>query len=125
VQRRLLHCGALVATPGDLAPLDHKPEDWTSALERFIDQMDNTLPPISSFILPGGGLAAAQLHVCRSTCRRAERTVVDLLQRDEAKYGTAPHKAAIFLNRLSDFFFVAARRASLPDQEKPWDKHSS
>lgn len=127
VQRRLFHCGALVATPSSAdRPILHNPQDWTKELEALVDAMDATLPPLASFILPGGGKAAAQLHVCRSTCRRAERCIVELLDRDHTRYQTsAVADAAIFVNRLSDFFFVAARLASDVSQEIPWMKEQS
>jgi cob(I)alamin adenosyltransferase len=76
-------------------------------LEKWIDAMDDTMPPLKNFILPGGGLAAAHLHVCRCVCRRAERKVVALV--DE---GHVHESVAIYLNRLSDFAFVAARFAA-------------
>ena len=65
------------------------------------------LPPLRNFILPGGGLAAASLHVARSVCRRAERAVVPLVRDGECESA-----AAMYLNRLSDYLFVAARYAA-------------
>lgn len=125
IQRRLFHCGALFATPGpSQGPLPHMPRDWTLELEKAIDRMDASLPPLSSFILPGGGKAAAQLHVCRSTCRRAERCVVELLNADDS-YLDKAREAAAFVNRLSDFFFVAARACSDASLETTWDKLKS
>ncbi|GIW12604.1 MAG: cob(I)yrinic acid a,c-diamide adenosyltransferase [Tepidiforma sp.] len=73
-------------------------------LERWIDEWNEELEPLTSFILPGGDLAAAQLHVARTVCRRAERAVV-ALSREEA---VGPHVIP-YLNRLSDLLFVAAR----------------
>lgn len=132
IQRRMFHCGALFATTAvetaesAVAPIPHRPEEWTRELEVLIDSLDASLPPLTSFILPGGGPTAAQLHVCRSTCRRAERWVVELLQRDEAKYDGSPaREAAVFINRLSDFFFVAARATSDITKETKWLKESS
>jgi len=74
------------------------------SLERGIDAMESELVPLKNFILPGGSLAAAQLHVARAVCRRAERLVVSL--HDETNIVT-------YLNRLSDYLFVAARFANL------------
>ena len=72
-------------------------------LEDWIDIMTEELPELSSFVLPTGGMAAAQLHICRTVCRRAERRVVGL-----GSHVCDPH-AMTYLNRLSDFFFTAAR----------------
>jgi cob(I)alamin adenosyltransferase len=83
----------------------------------MIDAHDARLEPLRQFILPGGSLAAAQLHVARTACRRAERAAVALAA-DE----TVPAGALIFLNRLSDYLFTLARAANraagLPDV--PW-----
>ena len=74
-------------------------------LEAWIDAMTEELPELTSFILPTGATAAAQLHVARTTCRRAERRVVPLVVDEQ----TCDPNALRYLNRLSDFFFVAAR----------------
>eukprot|EP00980_Cylindrotheca_fusiformis_P029416 scaffold23471_cov141-Cylindrotheca_fusiformis.AAC.13 len=74
-------------------------------LEDWIDTMTEDLPELNSFILPTGTLPAAQLHVARTVCRRAERTMVPLVRDDQ----TCDPNALQYLNRLSDFFFVAAR----------------
>jgi cob(I)alamin adenosyltransferase len=77
--------------------------DW---LERQIDRLNGELAPLRSFILPGGSAAAAYLHLARTVCRRAERLMVEL----KDKPGESVTAAAIkYVNRLSDFFFVAAR----------------
>jgi cob(I)alamin adenosyltransferase len=75
-------------------------------LERQIDRLNGELEPLRSFILPGGSAAAAYLHLARTVCRRAERLMVELKDRP----GESVTSAAIkYMNRLSDFFFVAAR----------------
>jgi len=75
-------------------------------LERQIDRLNGELEPLRSFILPGGSPAAAYLHLARTVCRRAERLMVEL--KDKPGENVTP--AAIrYVNRLSDFFFVAAR----------------
>ena len=98
---------------------------WDSAmvdsLETSIDEMDASLPPLKNFILPSGGLASAHLHVCRTAARRAERSVVPLVR--EACVEDA---VGIFLNRLSDYFFVASRFAAQRDGQtemiyKKWE----
>ena len=76
-------------------------------LEREIDEMNKTLEPLRSFILPGGTALSAHLHVCRTVARRAERLAVELASME------AVNPAAVtYLNRLSDWFFVAARTAN-------------
>ena len=78
-------------------------------LERQIDRLNGELEPLRSFILPGGSPAAAYLHLARTVCRRAERLMVEL----KDKPGENVTAAAIkYVNRLSDFFFVAARFAN-------------
>ena len=73
-------------------------------LEKDIDKMNSKLEPLKSFILPGGNLAAAQLHLCRTICRRAERLCVEL-----ASIELINPNAVKYLNRLSDWLFVASR----------------
>ncbi|MCC6001223.1 MAG: cob(I)yrinic acid a,c-diamide adenosyltransferase [Pararhodobacter sp.] len=76
-------------------------------LETEIDAMNDSLEPLRSFILPGGSALAAQLHLCRTTCRRAERLTVALAREEDI------NEAALrYLNRLSDWFFVAGRVAN-------------
>ena len=100
VQADLFDLGAHLASPGsDRFP--GAPASRIEDLERAIDRMEAELAPLKSFILPGGSLAAAHLHVARTVCRRAERLVVAL--GEDVKY----------LNRLADYLFVAARYANL------------
>jgi cob(I)alamin adenosyltransferase len=78
-------------------------------LERDIDTLNANLAPLTSFVLPGGTPAAAYLHLARTVCRRAERIVVELAAKpDEPVSDAAIH----YLNRLSDFLFVASRSAN-------------
>lgn len=76
-------------------------------LESEIDAMNDALDPLRSFILPGGSALSAQLHVCRTVARRAERLAVELTTME-----TVNTAAIKYLNRLSDWFFVAARMAN-------------
>jgi cob(I)alamin adenosyltransferase len=78
-------------------------------LERDIDALNAGLAPLNSFILPGGSAAAAYLHLARTICRRAERQIVELAARPDEPVGDAVIK---YLNRLSDFLFVASRSAN-------------
>jgi cob(I)alamin adenosyltransferase len=77
------------------------------ALERSMDAMQKSLKPLNSFVLPGGSWPNAWLHLCRAHCRRAERIAVSLARREKV-----PPEALRYLNRLSDWFFVAARYAA-------------
>ena len=84
-------------------------------IERLIDRLDSEVPPLRKFILPGGSLAGALLHVARTVCRRAERRVIAL------GAGAVDPILIVYLNRLSDLFFVMARavnhRAGMPEVE--------
>lgn len=75
-------------------------------LERDIDALNDSLAPLNSFVLPGGKPAAAHLHVARTVCRRAERIIVELASRPDEPVSEA---AIRYMNRLSDFLFVASR----------------
>jgi cob(I)alamin adenosyltransferase len=122
VQNDLFRLGAeLASAPGHEAKLKLRllDADDTARLERAIDAAEAGLPPLAVFILPGGSPGAAALHVARTACRRAERGLV-LLRR------TSPvrDELLVYLNRLSDLFFVLARKANhdagAPDV--PWEK---
>ena len=80
----------------------------TSRLESDIDRMNAELPPLENFILPGGHVLNSQLHIARCICRRAERAVIRLHETEEVRAGLR-----IYLNRLSDWFFVLSRYVSL------------
>lgn len=104
VQMDLFDIGAQLASPGNSRFPGANPSR-VGDLERAIDDMERELPPLKNFVLPGGTPAAAHLHACRTICRRAERLVVALAD-DQAK------NSIVYLNRLSDYFFVAARFAN-------------
>lgn len=110
IQNDLFDLGADLATPDNGEKLGWEPlrivESQVTRLEREIDQLNDTLEPLKSFVLPGGTPASAYLHLARSITRRAEREMVELSALD----GEAVSSAAIqYINRLSDFLFVAAR----------------
>lgn len=88
-----------------------------SFLENAIDQMEEELPELTQFILPGGDLAAAQCHVARTVCRRAERRILEF-----AGTGKVQPEIIKYINRLSDFLFVLARKLAVSSgiEEKPW-----
>ena len=110
VQSTLFDLGGELATPavreraeaGQLAP--QVPVGAIEQLEEWIDTLEEELEPLTQFILPGGAPAAASLHHARTVCRRAERRAVSLAASEEVS-----GEAMRYLNRLSDFLFVAAR----------------
>lgn len=112
IQNDLFDLGADLATP-DSAALAHEAlrivDSQVTRIEQDIDLINERLAPLNSFILPAGSPLAASLHLARATCRRAERETVRLAAGDPA--GVAP-PALKYLNRLSDFLFVASRRAN-------------
>ena len=123
IQARLFDVGADLATPPGTAAgtwLQRVPAEWSAELEADIDTMDAQLEPLQSFILPGGTLAAGQLHLARTVCRRAER---DVLAARDAGEEISP-ALLVYLNRLSDWLFTAARlanrRAGVADT--PWQR---
>src|SRR5919107_3919254 len=110
IQNDLFDLGSDLATVETGKPLPYEPLRITQGkvdrLGREIDQLNGHLAPLRSFVLPGGTAAAAALHLARTVCRRAERLVVALGRTQ----GEALSPAAVpYLNRLSDFLFVAAR----------------
>jgi len=124
VQQELFSIGAELASPDpDQFQLRVISEKHIESLEQWIDEAEADLQPLKQFILPGGSMPAAQLHLARCVCRRAERRVVSLADAVEAE---APIGASliIYLNRLSDYLFVASRWANaivgVPDH--PWQK---
>lgn len=116
IQNLLFCMGAEVASPEGESHQFVTSAD-IDGLERAIDDMETVLPPLKSFILPGGCRASAGLHVARAVCRRAERSLVALHQ-------GAPQRRELlaFLNRLSDWLFVAARYENHQSgtTETPW-----
>lgn len=100
VQHHLFDLGGELCIPGHQAIMQTH-IDW---LEVTLDHFNDDLPPLKDFILPGGSLAAAQCHLARTVCRRAERLVVSLKRVEEV-----PPFSMKYLNRLSDLLFVVAR----------------
>lgn len=94
-------------------------ENNITDLEHQIDLMNKTLPELHSFILPGGGEVSARLHLARTVCRRAERALMSLYEVEKLDGTELP-----FINRLSDWFFVAARCAAVLSYEKEtlWER---
>jgi cob(I)alamin adenosyltransferase len=110
IQEKLFVLGADLATPLETRS-DYKipriEETDSEYLEKEIDKHTAELPPLTKFILPGGSELAARLHIARTVCRRAERSLVHLANLEEIG-----KQDIIYLNRLSDLLFVLARRAN-------------
>jgi cob(I)alamin adenosyltransferase len=113
IQNDLFDVGADLCTPGkgrgpDGARLTVTPAqvDW---LESEIDRLNDALAPLKSFVLPGGSAAAAYLHLARTICRRAERLIAELKDKPGESVGA---EVLQYVNRLSDFLFVAGRYAN-------------
>jgi cob(I)alamin adenosyltransferase len=121
IQEELFCVGAELATPHGAKARSAIPPvetSWPTRLEAAIDAWTVELPALSKFVLPGGTRSAAALHVARAVCRRAERRVVALAGGAEIEPAVL-----VYLNRLSDFLFVAARIANhrAKKEEPLWD----
>jgi cob(I)alamin adenosyltransferase len=127
LQRQLLDLGSDLATPLDSknsAKVRRIGAEHVTFLEQQIDAATAQLPPLKRFIIPGGSVTAARLHVARTICRRAERSLVSLMEREAAVIGEHP---LVYLNRLSDLFFTLARLANQLDGrgDVEWDGGAS
>ena len=123
IQNQLFNIGA------DLATLETHPKaaslrippTFTPELEREIDRLEAELPPLKNFILPGGSVGGAAVHLARTVCRRAERCVASLTREE-----TVNPEVLIYLNRLSDLLFVLARVVNqrLGESEPLWESQT-
>ena len=105
VQRILFKIGGYLASED--ATSAGVPDETIAQLEQWIDRLSEELPPLRTFIIPGGIMAASICHVCRTVCRRAERRMITL--RRTVDVGLDDN-AFIYINRLSDYFFLLARK---------------
>eukprot|EP00958_Prasinococcus_capsulatus_P011717 scaffold1167_cov418-Prasinococcus_capsulatus_cf.AAC.30 len=134
IQSRILDVGSAIATPlGEASLFKAKRATFdaeaVAKLEAWIDEMDDKLDPLTSFILPSGGLASANLHVARTVCRRVERRAVCeaagrlCTRRGKtvalARDGKLEDSVRVYLNRLSDYLFTAARFAAKFEGAEP------
>jgi cob(I)alamin adenosyltransferase len=120
VQNDLFDLGADISVPADRDAERERlrvTADQVEWLEERCDEVNERLPKLRSFLLPGGNAAAAQLHVCRTVCRRAERRAIDV--GDELN-----PEVVRYLNRLSDLLFILARAANRGD-EPLWEPGAS
>lgn len=125
IQHALFDLGAALATPRTKAAsskleLTRFDQEATTLLEKWMDEMDQHLPKLHTFILPGGHPAGALLHAARCICRRAERRVLPLHQTADAS-----SNVLVYLNRLSDYLFIASRYLNHLCQcpETEWQHH--
>ena len=120
LQHEMFALGAELASPGGAAPGSILLDDADIAhTEAAIDRFDAELPPLKTFVLPGGSSTSAALHLARAVCRRAERDVVALMQTQQIR-----PVLLIYLNRISDLLFVLARYANRAAGvgDVPWEK---
>lgn len=119
VQEYLFSIGSLLATESDFNgfELPGITEAEITQLEAWIDKYTEELPPLKNFILPGGHQVVSLCHLCRTVCRRTERSIERLSQEEELDELILP-----FMNRLSDYFFIMARKLGkdLEAPEIPW-----
>ena len=116
IQQDLFNLGGELAMPGiELKILNAERLQW---LEHETEKLNKSLPPLKEFILPGGTELSARIHIVRTTCRNTERDVVALT---ETKEDSDLHK--VYLNRLSDYLFVLARKVQMDEgtKEIQWD----
>jgi cob(I)alamin adenosyltransferase len=127
----LYNISALLAIPGDThlekGKKIHKAlpvylKKRVIAMEKCIDVVTRQLPPLRDFVLPGGGRAGAAWHQARTVCRRAERRIVELADKEYV-----PVEVVVYVNRLSDFLFTVARFVNYKDTQKEilWNKHKA
>jgi cob(I)alamin adenosyltransferase len=121
VQHKLFSIGSYLAT--DRGSTELRVESRVTAesvtwVEEEIDRIDGALPKMTGFVLPGGSRAAALAHVCRTVCRRAERRIYEVNEADEVE-----DHVLMFVNRLSDYLFVLARKECIKNNGKEilWD----
>jgi cob(I)alamin adenosyltransferase len=124
VQHELFNLGAVLATPPDKLHEKQpriRPKD-VAKLESEIDEVNETLPALRSFVLPGGSELSVRLHQCRTICRRAERICVSLARAEQVD-----DDSLTYLNRLSDALFVWSRQADQLQQcdETLWDPNEA
>lgn len=119
IQSRLFTIGSSLAAETERAK-DFKPdleENDVLLLENAIDKMNEELPPMTNFIIPGGHQLVSTTHIARTVCRRVERLVIKLSETEEVETAVI-----IYLNRLSDYLFVLSRKQAfdLKVEEVPW-----
>lgn len=119
IQNKLFNIGSLLACdPSQDFGLKGIALSDITLLENAIDEMDKKIPPLKNFILPSGHISVSSAHICRTVCRRSERRIVSLKNIEKVD-----ENILVFINRLSDYFFVLARYLTvlLNVEEVKWD----
>ena len=114
IEHKMLNIGSSLADNNNCSQA--LTDDDITVLNRAIDDLEASLPPMHEFIIPGGNEAAARANLCRTICRRAEREIVSL-QRES----TVHQSIMVYINRLSDYLFLLQRQL-LDGNEKKWEK---
>ena len=122
VQHKLFSVGSYLATDQTSTTLrieSQIADEDILRLEKAIDEVDSQLPPLRAFVIPGGSRGSAVCQVCRTVCRRAERRILSMAEEHEVT-----ENVSAFVNRLSDYLFVLARKMNFLDgaDEIYWDK---
>jgi len=125
IQSRLFDLGSNLACESEKREKFQLPQIETNHIEEMesaMDEMDSQLIKLKSFVLPGGHISAAHLHVCRTVCRRIERKLVDF---GNSSPDEVPMNSREFINRLSDYFFIASRyvNCKTSNEEVMWIPH--
>lgn len=124
LQNLLFNLGADLATPetekNKKLNISRIPEEYSLQCEKWIDSFESEMPPIREFILPGGSRGASLLNICRTVSRRAERNIIHLSNLEQIN-----PNISIFVNRLSDLFFVLARYENFTQnrEDVKWNKN--
>jgi len=121
IQHKLFTIGSYLATDPESTEFKIESKVSPESIERVeqeIDRIDSDLPKMKAFILPGGNVSASLAHVCRTVCRRAERRIYQLAEKSPVE-----EPVLTFVNRLSDYFFVFARKENIANNgnEIIWD----
>ena len=112
IQSLLFVAGCELATVQGTEPFYRLQKSDIDMLEKEIDKIDSILPKLSNFVIPGGSRSTAVSHICRTVCRRAERCICELNETE-----IVDELLIVFMNRLSDYFFVLARKLCLAEKK--------
>ena len=109
IQKDLFVIGGALANPKQKVNLSKRPKEF----EKLIDELTKKLPPLFNFILPGGGVTGSALHIARTVCRRAERRIISLSEKEKVQ-----SEIIIYINRLSDLFLTISRFVNMKEKKQ-------